>query len=304
MKIGIMGTGAVGAFFGSLLSSAGHEVTFIARGSSLEKMTENGLHVYKDEELIVVSEHFTDDVKELSNAELVLFCVKSGDTEEAAQQINAACGPDTFILTLQNGVSNEEVLVSVFGEERVFSAATYVQAKSVSPGIFRQNGFYQLVIGGLGSDSESKSQLFTQVFEQANIPAKTVSDILRNKWKKYIWNVTFNPLSAVANASVGDMLGSPHLRKLAEGIGNEVLAVANKLGYSFPQEFLENLFITSERAKDHQTSMLQDLKNGKKLETDALTGYLIRKAEKTNVQVPLTNTIHGLLKFAEEQQRK
>ncbi len=301
MKIGIMGTGAVGAFFGSLLKKSGHEVIFIARGDHLEKMLKEGLKVYKNNELIHVDGVFSKDVKDLKGSALILFCVKSTDTLEAAKQIAEACGPESHILTLQNGVSNEEILSSVFGMERVFSAATYVQAQTKAHGVIQQTGFYQLVIGGLGSSGEEDSRRYAELFTKSDIPSKVTENILQEKWKKFIWNTTFNPLSAVAGASVGDILDNPDLKKLAKKICEEVIEVAGKLGYTFPHSYAEELFIRSERAKSHKTSMLQDLLNGKKLETEALTGYLIRKAEEIETSVPYTQTIHSLLKFLEKK---
>lgn len=301
MKIGIMGTGAVGGFFGSLLKRSGHEVIFIARGKNLEKMQQEGLKVYKDNELIHVDGSFSNDVNDLKGSNLILFCVKSVDTLEAARQIAEACGPETNILTLQNGVSNEEILSSVFGPERVFSAATYVQAQTKGPGVIQQAGFYQLVFGTLHASGEDDSRRYAELFTKSDIHAKVSDHILQAKWKKYIWNITFNPLSAVTGASVGDILESPELKKLAKGICEEGIEVAGKLGLSFPPSYSEDLIIRSERAKSHKTSMLQDLLNGKKLETDALTGYLIRKAEEREVSVPYTETIHSLLKFLERK---
>nr|WP_263327369.1 2-dehydropantoate 2-reductase [Neobacillus sp. Marseille-Q6967] len=304
MKIGIMGTGAVGAYFGCVLKKAGHEVVFIARGQNLDKMLQDGLKVYSNGNLIHVNETFTNNVGELKGSDLILFCVKSSDTESVARQLKAVCGTETDILTLQNGVSNEEILSSVFGPEKVFSAATYVQAQTDGPGVVQQTGFVQLVIGGLAASSIELSQRYAQLFNEAGIPSNAVEDILGEKWKKYIWNATFNPLSAVAGASVGDILDTHELRTLAKGICKEVLDVAGQNGYSLPDSYIEELFLRSERAKSHKTSMLQDLLNGKKLETDALTGYLIRKAEEKGIPVPYTETIHSLLLFLEKKHQR
>jgi 2-dehydropantoate 2-reductase len=304
MKIGIMGTGAVGAYFGSLLKKAGHNVIFIARGQNLDKMLQDGLKVYSNGELIEVNECFTNDVAELKGCELILFCVKSSDTDEVARQLEAVCGKETDILTLQNGVSNEEILSTVFGLEKVFSAATYVQAKTNGPAVVEQTGFVQLVLGGLDPSGMETSQRYANLFNEAGIPSTAVENIMEEKWKKYIWNATFNPLSAVAGASVGDILDTPELRKLAEGICKEVVEVAFQNGISCPPSYIEDLFLRSERAKSHKTSMLQDLINGKKLETDALTGFLIRKAEEKAIPVPHTQTIHSLLVFLEKKHQQ
>ena len=149
MKIGVMGSGAVGSFFGSFFSEAGHDVTYIARGAHLTEMNKNGLTIIKESEKIVIRQAFSENVEDLADCELILFCVKSGDTKEAAERLNEVIQDSAYVMTLQNGVSNEETLVEIFGKDRVLSAAVYVQAEVESPGVIQQSGRYKLVIGSI-----------------------------------------------------------------------------------------------------------------------------------------------------------
>lgn len=304
MKIGIMGAGAVGAFFGSVLHKAGHEVTFIARGQHLKAMRENGLTVKSDQEIMKVEGIFSGDPASLSDSDIVLICVKSNDTEETAKNLKNVLREDTYILTLQNGVDNEEILADIFGKNRVFSCATYVQAAVQEPGVIQQNGEFSLVVGELESSALESAQEIAAALKDSGIFAKHSSTILYNKWKKYIWNVTFNPLSAAMEASTGDILDQPNLRALAEKICAEVISVGEKLGYEFSSYFKENIFPNAEQARNHQTSMLQDRLNGKKMEIESLCGYVVRKSRELNMSVPTIETIYHILKYIESSDLK
>src|SRR5699024_1357396 len=125
-KIGIAGAGAVGCFFGGLLQQDDHKVTFVARGKHLEALQKNGLTINRDEDVLHIDRTFTDELIELSECELILFCVKSNDTERMAKQLLSVINENALILTMQNGVDNEVVLCNIFGSHRVLSAATYV----------------------------------------------------------------------------------------------------------------------------------------------------------------------------------
>lgn len=304
MKIGIMGAGAVGAFFGSVLHKAGHEVTFIARGKHLKAMRENGLTVKSNQDIMKVEGIFSDDPAALSDSDIVLVCVKSNDTEETAKSLKNVLREDTYILTLQNGVDNEEILSDIFGKNRVFSCATYVQAAVEAPGVIQQSGEFSLVVGELDSTALATAQEIAATLKDSGIFAKHSSTILYNKWKKYIWNVTFNPLSAAMEASTGDILDQTNLRTLAEKVCAEVISVGEKQGYQFSSYFTENIFPNAEQARNHQTSMLQDRLNGKKMEVESLCGYVVRKAREHDITVPTIETLYHILKFIESRDLK
>jgi len=305
MQIGIAGAGAVGCFFGGLLQQAGHKVTFVARGKHLKELQKNGLTINKDEDILHIDRTFTDDLIDLSECELILFCVKSNDTERMAKQLLPVINKNALILTMQNGVDNEEVLCNIFGSDRVLSAATYVQAFLEAPGKVRQQGRVKLVIGGLDNVTTQVGLAVAETFQQAGIETKQAHNVLEKKWKKLLWNITFNPLSAIVQAQVGELLDDEHLRKTAACISEEAIEVAIRAGISMDSEqTLSVIFANAEHARSHQTSMLQDRLQGKRMEVEAMCGYIVRRGAALDVPTPTINTVYSLLKFIDQKVKK
>lgn len=302
MRIGIAGAGAVGCLFGGLLQQAGHHVTFLARGNHLEALKTNGLMIAGEGEVLHINRIFTDKISSLSECELILFCVKSNDTKSMAKQLLPFLKKNARILTMQNGVDNEELLCEIFGSHRVLSAATYVQAFLEAPGKVRQQGRVKLVIGELDNLTTKECLAVVQAFQQANIDTGQSHRILERKWKKLLWNITFNPLSAIVNARVGQVLDDEYLRKTAACIAKESIEVATHAGISIDfEETFSQIFKNAEHARTHQTSMLQDRLQGKRMEVEAICGFISRKGQTLSVPTPTINTVYRLLKFLDQQ---
>jgi 2-dehydropantoate 2-reductase len=306
MKIGIMGAGAIGAFIGSVLQRSGHEVTFIARGQHLEAIKKNGLIIETNSEIYKVDGTFSNDPSALYESDLVLFCVKSNDTEETANRLQNVIKKEASILTLQNGVENEEILSNIFGKERVFSCSTYIQSAILKPGTVKQVGDAKLVIGELNSSAMNNAQIIAAILNESGINTRYSSEIMNSKWKKYIWNVTFNPLSAVLGVSVGEILDQKNLRAIAKKINSEVISLAQIQGYHISKSFIDKMFLNTniESVRNHKTSMLQDRLNGKQMEIESLCGYTVRKGKELGVLVPTIETIYNILKYIERSDPK
>ncbi|MFC3041842.1 ketopantoate reductase family protein [Virgibacillus xinjiangensis] len=301
MKIGVAGAGAVGSFFGGTLQKGGHDVTFLARGKNLEVLKANGLSIKGEKEEIHIDGTFTDDVAELADSDLVLFCVKSNDTGQMGRQLHSILNKDALILTLQNGVDNEEVLQEIFEPEKVLSAATYVQAFREAPGQIRQQGRVKLVIGELDPNMAERTQYLAEALHRTGVDTKYASNILEKKWRKLLWNVTFNPLSAAAGARVGEVLDSPALRQTAEAICREALGTAAAIGIKMDMDrAFSTIFSNAELAREHRTSMLQDRLQGRQMEVESMCGYIVKKASEMGVQVPTLTTIYHLLTFVND----
>lgn len=302
MKIGIAGAGAVGAYFGGLLAKAGHDVIFLARGAHLEAMEKEGLHVIKGKEKFTVEQTFTNNPKDIAAVDLVLFTVKSHDTKDIAEQLQPYVQAHTIVLTMQNGVDNEEKLVDVFGEKRVLSAATYIQAEITKPGTVEQQGDVTVVFGHLIDEMKEKRDEVADLFKQAKVEIRLASNILRNKWNKLLWNVTFNPLSALMEVRVGEILEKESLRSVAEQICREAIRVAKQRGMELEEEtVVERVFANAYHARDHQTSMLQDRIQGKTMEIDSVCGYIVEKGKVEGVSVDTLETVYRLLQYINEQ---
>lgn len=298
MKIGVAGTGAVGGYFGGLLKRAGNEVIFLARGNNLERMRENGLTIESDSESFTVEATFTDCYEDFTDVDLLLFCVKSTSTMEMAEKFTRVLKESCMIMTLQNGVDNEEFLGSVFGSGRILSAAAYIQAGVTESGTVKQIGVPpKLVFGALVEDLQERLSVIQELFNIANIEAYPTRDILKIKWKKLLWNVTFNPLTALIEAKVGAIYEDKGLKETAIKICQEAIAVARAAGVEIEEDQYETVMMQGQFAQGHQTSMLQDKLKGKPLELESIAGYIVKKGKELGVETPVLNTIYHLLNF-------
>ncbi|WP_409292828.1 ketopantoate reductase family protein [Peribacillus sp. SCS-37] len=298
MKVGVVGAGAVGGYFGSLLKQGGNNVVFLARGKHLEAMKGNGLTVEAESGTFNVKGNFTDQYEELTDSDLLLFCVKSTDTYETALRIKPYLKDGALILTLQNGVDNEDILSTVFEKERIFSAASYIQVFIKEPGIIKQIGNPpRLVMGGIEESQETDLKKISTFLNLSGIETFTTRNITETKWKKLLWNVTFNPITALLEISVGEILDSPDLKRSAVQICMESIKVAKSMGVALDNSACDEILAQGAIARNHQTSMLQDKLRGKKMEVESICGYIVKKGREYNVPTPVLETIYHLLKF-------
>jgi 2-dehydropantoate 2-reductase len=301
MRIGIAGTGAVGGYIGGLLCKAGNEVVFLARGNNLKTLREKGLTIDSEVEKFTISETFTDQYEAFSDVDLLLFCVKSTATNEVAKKLKPILKEECFILTLQNGVDNEEILSAEFGENRILSAATYIQAAVKEPGVVTQIGVSpRLIFGALDNSLKEKVNEISSLFNSASIVTNTSSKILEMKWKKLIWNVTFNPLTALIESQIGAIYDDKGLNQIATNICKEGIAVARKLGFTIEDNYFEQIMAQGHMARNHHTSMLQDRLGGKRMELESICGYIVKKGKQVKVDTPVLETIYHILSYYEK----
>jgi 2-dehydropantoate 2-reductase len=298
MKIGVVGTGAVGGYFGGLLKKAGNDVVFLSRGKSLERMQEKGLKIECEVEDFTIDGIFTDHYQAFSDMDLLLFCVKATDTCDIAIKLQPVLKESCLIMTLQNGVDNEEILSSIFGDSRILSAAAYIQAIVTDSGVVKQIGVPpRLIIGALDTRLVGKVEEIATLFNAANIETFTSSNVLKIKWNKLLWNVTFNPLTALIESKVGTIYDDEGLNQLALKICKEAIAVAVAMGIEIEVDFYETILAQGQLARDHHTSMLQDKLRGKTMELESICGYIVKKGKEVNVETPVLETIYYLLSY-------
>ena len=279
-------------------------MTFLARGEHLNAMSQQGLAIQEEDRRFSVDGIFTDNVTALSDVDLVLFCVKSNDTKEMAEQLKDILKEKALVMTMQNGVENEEVLEDVFGADRILSAVTYIQAAVDAPGLVRQQGRVKLVIGELDPATDIKNGVVA-LLQEAGVDTVPSGNILLKKWNKLLWNATFNPLSALSGARVGEILDDDQLRKTAETICREVIDVAIHKGLPVDAEATASqIFSRAEMARQHRTSMLQDRLRGKRMEVEAMCGYIIRQGALYGLQTPAIQSIYSALNFVNQQQNR
>jgi 2-dehydropantoate 2-reductase len=302
MRIGVIGTGAVGGYLGGFLQKAGNEVIFYARGKNLAQMQEKGLTVESSAETFTVGGTFTDNYELFSNLDLVLFCIKSTGTVEVAENLQPFLKNNCMILTPQNGVDNEEILAEYFGKERILSCSAFIQASVKEPGVVQQIGEVpRFIIGALDESRAEKAKEVAELFSAAGIEAFSTTHIREIKWKKLFWNVTFNPLTALLKAKVGAIFEDQDLYQTAVAICREAIAVAQKSGITVDDDYYESILAQGEMAKEHYTSMAQDRLYHKPMELESIAGFIVKKGKQLDVSTPVLETIYRLLKF--EQSR-
>ncbi len=225
MRIAVMGTGAVGGYFGAKLAAAGHQLAFIARGRHLQALRQNGLRVTSQNgNLQIDKAQFTDDTATIGNVDLILFCVKSYDTEVAAEQIKQLVSDQTLILSLQNGVDNPDKLARVFDPGQILPAVVYVGAQLTSPGVITQSNGGRIIFGQIDGAVSESSKSLRQILSNAGIPCEISADIQKIQWTKLLWNAPFCAISCLAHANVKQIVESESLTALALDCMTEVQA--------------------------------------------------------------------------------
>ena len=301
MKIGIAGTGAVGGYIGGMLAIANHEVVFLSRGPNLLRMQERGLKIKSPVDEVIIHKEFTHSLDTFSDVDLIILSVKSNDTINMARQLRQNISSSTPVLIMQNGVSNEEIAMEYFDPTCLYTAAVYLTSRMSEPGIIEMAGKPRLTIGSLDSGHVDEAKSLTHLFNEAGIQSKTSFNIMRAKWKKLLWNVTFNPLSAYAGVTVGQIINQPELREIAESALVEGMKIASHKGFSFQDELINQIFIGAKKADNHYTSMLQDRLSGKQLEIESICGYFLKEATKRGVSIPVIQSLYNNLATLEKK---
>ena len=216
MRIAVMGAGAVGGYFGAKLAASGHDVAFIARGKHLDALRRNGLRVNSPNgNLDIRNALFTADAAQAGGADLILFCVKSYDTEAAAERLRPIIGARTVILSLQNGVDNTDKIARRFDDRRTLAGVVYVGVQVISPGVIEHSTGGSIIFGPrTGGDSEA-TKIVHQALATATIPCEASAEIQKAQWRKLLWNSSFCAISCLTRGTVKDIVESESLAKLA-----------------------------------------------------------------------------------------
>jgi 2-dehydropantoate 2-reductase len=296
LKIAVMGAGAVGGYFGGLLAKGGLNVTFIARGKHLEAITAHGLEIKSHKGDFAVKAKATSDPKAIGPVQLILCCVKSYDTEAATRQCLPMMQDNTAILSLQNGVDNEEKIAAIVGERRVLGGVAYIGVSIVEPGVLSHTAEGRIVFGEMQGGISDRVKHLEQTFREAGLPAEISSNIQAILWGKLVWNAAFNALNTLVGGEVKLLVERPETRALARQVMEEVRAVAVANGVPLPEDLIEKLLKwTDTAAAGMKTSTRQDLEAGKPLEVEALNGIVVRKGQAVGVPTPYNFALYALL---------
>ena len=298
MKVAVMGAGAVGCYYGAMLARAGHEVVLIGRPSHVEAVRANGLRL----ETKAFDEHVRLDASTqasaVQGADLVLFCVKSTDSESAAAQIKPHLSPDALVLTLQNGVDNDERVRSVLPSNEVAAAVVYVATEMAGPGHVKHHGRGELVI----APSRTSAQV-AQHLAAAGVPAQISDNVRGALWAKLILNCAYNALSAVSQLPYGELVKGVGVAEVIRDVVAECLAVAKAEGVVVPGDTDAAIRGIALSMPSQYSSTAQDLARGKLSEIDHLNGLVVRRGEALGVPTPANRVLFVMVKLLEGKQR-
>ncbi len=304
--VAIVGAGALGCLFGGMLARAGAQVTLIGRASHVAAIRRDGLRFESRGQVTIIPVAATEDVAGVRGARLVLLCVKSTDTDDAARAMAPHLGADAVVVNLQNGVDNVERIRAHLAN-RVIPGLVYVAAEMAGPGHVRHTGGGSLTIGELDvlrrsnrSDRQTLEQI-AALFAGAGIKV-TISDAVEvDLWTKLVMNCAYNAISALTGSQYGRMVALPDIRAVMADTVNEVVAVAAAKGVRLPDNLVDRAIRLADGMPVTISSTAQDLLRGRRTEIDHLNGYVVRAGEALGIATPVNRTLDALVKLAEQK---
>lgn len=294
MKVGVMGAGAVGCYYGAMLARAGHEVRLVARSAHVEAVLKDGLRLETGafDERVRVQASLEPGI--LQGTDLVLFSVKSTDTESAGRAMAPFLGKAS-ILSLQNGVDNAERLSATLKRD-VIPAVVYVATEMAGPGHVRHNGRGELVIG-----TSAASDGIAKVCNAAGVPVQVSDNVIGALWAKLIVNCAYNALSAITQLPYGKLVQNEGVPAVMRDVVDECLSVAKALGITVPGDMHDATPRIAQTMPAQYSSTAQDLARGKPTEIDYLNGFVVRKGEPLGIPTPANRVLHALVRALERR---
>ena len=301
-NVAVMGAGAVGCYFGAMLARAGVQVRLIGRPALVDAVTREGLRFEGTGFSARMPVSATTDPDGVAGASLVLFSVKSPDTEAAARAIAPHLAPGAVVLGLQNGVDNFERLRAHIANV-VVPAVVYVAAEIPTPGVVRHNGRGDLVIGEFGSRQAADALIknLAAYLAGANIPTRISDNVEGELWWKLILNCAYNAVSALGRSRYGPMMAMPEIRQVMTEAVREIIVLAKAKGVRVAMpDPVEAVLRFSESLPQAISSTAQDLERGRPTEIDYLNGYVVRACDACGLPAPVNRTLYALVKLLEQ----
>lgn len=324
MHIIIYGVGAIGGFYGTKLAAYQQnnpelKLSFIARGETLRVLQHKGSTlICKRETLGEMQESIIrvnnlnlsasySEVNNINPGELtaVLLCVKSKDTIQACQDIQKKLTDNTIVVSIQNGVENEERIASILGAEHTIAALTNIAAEVLEPGIYMQKGNYGFIVSELDGHESDRLKQLTNLLQAADIHVKISKQIYIDLWSKLVWNAAFNPASVLYEMTVGPLLADSQIKNTIMSVMREVKLVAAAQGYKLADDIDTDHMKRTDVPEwyDFRTSMLQDYQRGREIELDDLLGVIVRRGKQFNIPTPYAERLYGDLQSKLSLQR-
>ena len=300
-SIAIVGAGAVGCFFGGMLAKAGHAVTLIGREHHVQAINTIGLRLEHSEFDVTLPIKASTDIADITQADIILVCVKSQDTLKTALLMKPYLKDSAIVLSFQNGVDNAEILSSELNRA-CHPAVVYVATAMAGDGHVKHFGRGELVIGSLEGHSSPLIPI-AELFNHARVPTEISSEIKQALWSKFLVNCTYNAISAIGKINYSKMTEINDVANLINGLTKEFLLVAHQEGVAitFEEAMAMNLHI-SKNMPNQRSSTFQDIQRKRPTEIESLNGLIVRKGIEFGIPTPMNETIYRLIKVIETHQ--
>jgi 2-dehydropantoate 2-reductase len=305
-SVAVMGAGAVGSYFGGMLARAGARVTLIGRPKHAEAIRKDGLLLDTVTFKEYVAMNASADPADVRDAQFILFCVKTLDTENAARAIVPHLSPDAIVISLQNGVDNVVRIRAASGIDAL-PAVVYVAAALTEPGHVKHSGRGEWIVGEYAgaapssAGAKSRPERVAEICAAAGVPCQISKNIEVDQWTKMVMNCAGNAVTAIAQTSFAHVAGNLDTREVLRTVINECVVVARAAGVALPDiDWTEKGLKNAETLGEATSSTAQDIARGKPTEIDSLNGYIVRRGKELGVPTPINMTLFALIKLIEE----
>ena len=294
-KIAVVGSGAVGCYYGGMLAHAAQDVHFLMR-ADLDTVRRDGLVILtKGNEVRLSLVQCAGTTAEIGPVDLVLICVKATANRELERLLPPLIGPQTALLTLQNGLGNEEFLAARWGAERVMGALCFVCINREKPGVIRHIDHGSISIGEFRRPISERVRAVAGAFRAVDVDSDAVDNLAGERWRKLLWNIPFNGMSIAVGANVAEVLADDGLRSLARDLMTEGLDAARRLGHDIPDEFADFQITRSASMGAYKPSSMIDYEAGHPVEVEAIWGEPLRQGTAAGARMPRLEMLHRLI---------
>jgi 2-dehydropantoate 2-reductase len=302
MKIAVIGAGALGLYYGALLQRAGQDVRFLLR-RDYQNISRQGLKVTSPKgDFHLAQVKGSREVAELGEVDLVLVGLKTIANDRLIELVAPLMKEDTAVLTLQNGLGNEDLLATAFGPEKVLGGIAFLCSNRGEPGSVHHLGEGRIRLGEFAGGLSDRALAVAKMFNEAEVPCEAVADLNKARWEKLVWNIPFNGLCALTGKDVTQLLDHGPSRAEIIAIMQEVIAAANQQELSSPIEaepFISRMIAATEKMAHYRPSMMIDRLEGRPLELAAIYGEPLSRAARKGAAMPKVGLLHALLSLGE-----
>ncbi|MEO6785988.1 MAG: 2-dehydropantoate 2-reductase [Chthoniobacteraceae bacterium] len=300
-KIAVVGSGAVGCYYGGMLVHAGHDVHFLMR-ADFAVVRRDGLRIFtKGNDMRLPRVQCAATTEEIGPVDLVIISVKATANAGLVRLLPPLIGERTALLTLQNGLGNERFLSDRWGAERVMGGLCFVCINRTAPGVIRHIDHGSISIGEFLRPLSARARAVAEAFNAVDVEANAVDDLEGERWRKLLWNIPFNGFSIAANANVAEVLGDATLRAEARALMDELLDAARRLGHEILDSFADWQIERSDSMGAYKPSSMIDYELGRRVEVEAIWGEPLRQGLAAGAKMPRLALLHGIIRHVTER---